>query len=289
MHTHLTAAAILGLFCGGCGLVMPPEELLDDAVKSQLPFNKIAQTAQLALDLTNRNAGILSTDVFIEQAQPEVGSIEIHEVSSTAYALRTDDAAMRQLIILSGTTNLANNEINQQTDLFYDDAIGGRVHSGYRDLALLVREDLRGRLIQGYTLAIVGFSQGGGVAAILPLWLRLDGIEVEMVTTLGQPKAVDAEFAARVKVPLLRLVAADDAIVGFPFIDEYAHFGDAVVLLDGPYVVVISAGEEAFELPALLPSEYPDFVLIDHTSYERRLREKEGVEVFELPYTSLQN
>src|SRR5262249_49805679 len=153
--------------------------------------------------------------------------------------------------------------------LVFDPTIGGRVHAGYRELALSIRADVEPRLRKDQPVTIVGFSQGGAAAALLPCWMLVDGYTVDRVITLGQPKVTDSSFAGRLALlHVTRLIAADDIVPGYPKNPEYSHFGRAVDLLDGPYIVSLSPGDPGYSDPQNLPDVLPDFLGMDHGTYD---------------------
>src|SRR5262249_14979867 len=140
------------------------------------------------------------------------------------------------------------------------------------------------RLQPGWPVTLVGYSQGGGVAVLLALWLERDGVFVERIITLGQPKVTDAEFAARLaRLPLMRLGAANDSIPGRPRIAEYVQFGREITLLDGPYIISMQPGDPGYADPRDLPGKLPDYLPVDHATYALRLASKLNGPVYEIP------
>jgi hypothetical protein len=269
---------------GGATCYMPPSTPPPGATPTDLDMGAIQSVSKLALDLTDHQFGLLSERRLKSRNGDSTRPIEIHEVASTAYLIQFDEQAQKQTVALPGTTNPDNNEFNMRTELEFDGNIGGRIHAGYRDLSLQIRADLLPNLRPGWAVTLVGFSQGGAVAALLPLWLGQDGFTIESVITLGQPKVTDGSLAGRLALlPLIRLIAADDIIPSYPRVEGYAHFGRAIDLLDGPYIVSLSPGDPGYDDPRDLPSALPDLLGLDHGTYDARLQSKVNVTVYELP------
>ena len=269
---------------GGC----PPDcaQPGQGIVRSELDFDRLVPLARAALDLTDCNLGLISEETLL-QRQRNVGTAQRLRVGNVSYLFCVSSTPPTQLLALSGTTDIENNRFNLQTDLVMDETAGGRMHAGYRELALAIRGDLLPRLRRDQPVTLVGFSQGGAVAALLPLWLQSDGITVELVITLGQPKVTDGGLAGRLALlPLIRFVAADDLISAYPRLPEYSHFGRSVTLLDGPFITVLDPGDPGYVDPRELPAELPDFLVLDHGTYDLRLQSKIGTTVCEIPATS---
>lgn len=263
---------------GGCPGDPPA---IDDCRPTDLDFERLVPLARVALDLTDCNLGLID-EVDMLKRQP--GAALRVQVGDVYYMFRTSDEPPTQLVALSGTTGALNNRFNLQADLVMDEVAGGRVHAGYRELALAIRDDLLPRLRRDQPVTLVGFSQGGAVAALLPLWLQADGIHVELVITLGQPKVTDGGLAGRLALlPLLRFVAADDVIPAYPRQSDYSHFGRAITILDGPFVTILNPGDPGYVDPRELPDALPDFLVLDHGTYDARLGSKLGVTVCNIP------
>jgi hypothetical protein len=277
----------VAVFLGGCTGVFDDLPVAGDAppgaVVSNVDFSRITPLAKAALDLTDRNAGLISDETF-HRRHREAADVQLHEVGPTTYALLFEIQGHAQVIALSGTTSIENNVYNLNVELVTDPVVGGAVHAGYRELALLILDDVRLRLRPDQPVTLVGFSQGGAVAALLPLWLLANGWSIDQIITLGQPKVTDAGFAGRLALlPVIRLISGDDVIPGYPRAAGYSHFGRAIELLDGPYIVSVSPGEPGYADPRELPDELPDFLGLDHGTYDLRLAGKVGRTVYELP------
>lgn len=277
--------AVIGVgLLAGTSCVPWPERPPPGATPTDLDFESIRQTARLALDLTDHNLGLISEWFLSVRNDGEAKPLLLRDVAATSYVIQFDEEAGRQIVALPGTSNANNNEFNLRNELVFEERAGGHVHAGYRDLALQIRDQLILDLRPDLPVTLVGFSQGGAVAALLPLWLLQDGFQIETVITLGQPKVADAQAAGRLALlPVLRLIAADDVIPGYPKVEGYSHFGRSIELLDGPYIVSLFPGDPGYDDPRDLPSDLPDMLLLDHGTYDLRLQSKRGVTVYELP------
>lgn len=269
--------------CTDLPIFTPVSQVPAGAKPTDLNFDRIVPLAQAALDLTDCNLGRMSSDTLLEK-YGATGSAERIRIGEVFYMVNLLADGSAQLIAFSGTTNAANNIYNLDDELVMDETIGGRVHAGYRTLVLAIREDLLPRLRRDIPVTLVGYSQGGAVAALLPLWLQKDGFTINQVITLGQPKVTDASLAGRLALlPVLRLVAGDDLVPAYPRTADYSHFGRSIELLDGPYITSLQPGDPGYDDPRELPSELPDFLIIDHGTYDPRLSSKVGTPVYEIP------
>lgn len=274
-------ASTFGLYFSATGGCPGDQPATDDCLPTDLDFERLVPLARAALDLTDCNLGLVDESDLLKR-QP--GAAQRVQVGDVYYMFRTSNEPPTQLVALSGTTGAPNNRFNLQAELVMDEVAGGRVHAGYRELALAIRDDLLPRLRRDQPVTLVGFSQGGAVAALLPLWLQADGINVELVITLGQPKVTDGGLAGRLALlPLLRIVAADDVIPAYPRQLDYSHFGRAITMLDGPFVTILNPGDPGYVDPRELPEELPDFLVLDHGTYDTRLASKLGVNVCNIP------
>lgn len=268
----------------GTSCAPQPEPPPPGATPTDLDMSAIYRVAKLALDLTDHNLGLLSERQVKTRNGGDTQPIEIHEVAFTSYLIQFDEQAGMQTVAFPGTTNLENNAFNFRSELEFDENIGGSVHAGYRDLTLQIRDSLLPHLRPEWPVTLVGFSQGGAVAALLPLWLGPDAFTIDSVITLGQPKVTEGSFAGRLALlPVLRLIAADDIVCSYPRLEGYTHFGRAIELLDGPYIVSLAPGDPGYDNPRDLPSELPDLLRLDHGTYDARLQSKLNVTVYELP------
>lgn len=253
------------------------------AQPTDLDFDAIHRAAQLALDLTDHNLGMTSEKRIAQRNLGAGQSLLLREVASTSYLVLFDEKTQTQIVAVPGTTNAENNDFNLHSELVFDQTAGGRIHAGYRDLALQIRDSLLPELRPGWPVTLVGYSQGGAVVALLPLWLLQDGVVLQTVITMGQPKVVDESLAGRMALlPIVRLIAANDMIPGYPRIEGYSQFGRSIELLDGPYIVSLLPGDPGYDDPRELPAELPDLLALDHATYDVRLRSKLGRMVYEL-------
>ncbi len=169
--------------------------------------------------------------------------------SQVQYVLNFNDARRIQVISVRGTDNDVNVDLDLDTKGVRDRKSGIFMHSGFRTAARDIFVDLKPRLKPGYTTYLTGHSLGGAVAAILGIYLTIDGYKVGRIATFGQPKFTDIAGArAFRKLPLLRLIYQNDTVVFLPDTfagssRKYAHIGAVVNLLSGRYYVYGSAAQ----------------------------------------------
>lgn len=107
------------------------------------------------------------------------------------------------------------------------------------------------------------------------------------MVTFGQPKVTGAAGAeAFTDLPLLRIVVIDDPVASSPR-QNYAHFGDLLILLEGRTVISLQPGDpayEAVEVPVRMP-DVPD--LGAHASYREQLSTKFVKPIYEVSAQSV--
>ncbi len=272
-------AAALCLPTGGCSLAalftrLEPAPPID--------FAYLARLTDMTIDVTELNFGWqLREDVRsrYSDAHTTVEFITAGAANITLMLL-TDEQAARQTVILPGTSRLPHLVFDMARRPVYDEELGANLHAGFRSAALLVREALAPRLRADYELHLAGYSLGGAVAVILGAHLAGEGWAVAEIVTLGQPPVTDADGAARLaELPLLRLIAGDDTVVWWTE-RHYVHFGPALILLDGPYIVYLPPDDPDYDLAAALLANVDDQQRRDHASYRQRMASKVGVDVW---------
>ncbi|MEM9470402.1 MAG: lipase family protein [Pseudomonadota bacterium] len=200
----------------------------------------VARLANQAYDGTSEIFGRLSADK---------ATAVTPGTSQVQYVLNFNDARRIQVISVRGTDNDANVELDLDTKGVLDRKSGIFMHNGFRTAARDIYADLKPRLKPGYTTYLTGHSLGGAVAAILGIYLTVDGYKVGRIATFGQPKFTDIAGArAYWNLPLLRLIYQNDTVVFLPDTfagskRKYAHIGAVVNLLSGPYYVYGSAAQ----------------------------------------------
>lgn len=167
--------------------------------------------------------------------------------SKVQYVLNFNDARRIQVISVRGTDNDVNVDLDLDIKGVRDRKSGIVMHNGFRTAASEIYADLKPRLQSGFTTYLTGHSLGGAVAAILGIYLTVDGYKVGHIATFGQPKFTDVAGAKAYRnLPLLRLIYQNDTVVFLPETfpgsgRKYAHIGAVVNLLSGPYYVYGSA------------------------------------------------
>jgi triacylglycerol lipase len=148
----------------------------------------------------------------------------------------------RQEIVIRGTVNWTNAAFDVRVRRRWNPELGIVLHSGFEEMAAVLLEDLSPRLERSGEVVIFGHSLGAAEALIVGMTLQHRGYQVRQVYGSGQPRVTDTEGARRYALfPLLRIVNENDPVPLVPSVRDispatsYCHFGDALVLLDGPY------------------------------------------------------
>jgi hypothetical protein len=246
-------------------------------------FQSVLENCRWVLDLNWLNEGTLSEAELRARHSNDGERLKLIRLGGPefTYLLNEVDPHSVTTVVLPGSTNPTNIELSLMTELVVDDELGVRLHEGSRATALSVRADLAQRLAPHQELKLLGYSMGGASAVILAAYLELDGHVVKEVMTFGQPKVTDADGAERLKhLPLLRVVSGDDPIVLLPR-GQYAHCGDALILLDGAVVVRLPYGA-ADSLVTGLAVLLNDSTFHDHLKYMERITSKIGVDLVEV-------
>lgn len=228
----LFALAMVSL--ASCGTKPPPPS----TPPTPLDFAQALQYAQRASLAYEQDAAIQ------QQSGPGVRVSVSAPLSSGIKAyVELDDAKRVQWIVVRGTSNL----INIQLDVDYNKVVESRLqiplHKGFADSALQIYQFAKPLLKPDYETRITGHSLGGAAAVIVLMLLKEDGFKLGQAITFGQPKVTNRDGARKYRaLPLLRFVNDKDPVPLLPpfelfaVLDEgpFQHFGPEVVLEDGP-------------------------------------------------------
>lgn len=146
----------------------------------------------------------------------------------------------------------------------YDPELGILVHHKFCELADSAADDVEPILDPGSSVAVWGYSSGGGVASLVAAKLIHRGYDVVSVTTFGQAAVTDIWGANVLRsVPLLRVVAGRDwATIAR---NGYVHFGDELVLLRDNQFAYLHMGQLAYTVSTGMDAGPADFFC--HTNY----------------------
>jgi triacylglycerol lipase len=114
------------------------------------------------------------------------------------YFLERDDKTHTQFITVRGTHNNKNLAEDLDITVREDRKVDIPVHAGFDAAARAVFNDLKSHLKPGYKTYVTGHSLGGAVAAILAIYLIEDGVQVERVVTVGQPRFTTTDGEVRI-------------------------------------------------------------------------------------------
>jgi triacylglycerol lipase len=278
----LSALVIGGCICLG---VQPLQYL--GSLFDGLDLAQIDSIARLTFDVNDFAQGNITADDLTQRYQRFGRSVEIRPVGSvqTTYFFTTDHVLRQQTIVLPGTITDANLATDLDLVLAPDEKLNIGVHRGFQLNAQAVYNDVKDSLFP-YSIAIYGFSLGGATGVLLGAYLQTDGKYVENITTFGQPKVTD-EGGAQIlqqRLPLHRIISGDDPVTTFPG-GDYAHCGDAVILLDGSNIVRLAYGSEGYQQfdKLVIPLDEASFQA--HKAYLERIQSKMAGGLAEVPFT----
>lgn len=205
-------------------------------VTTHADFNTIAEYASYA-------QAAYWPDDEIRQAFPDTVRINTPGENAARYFLEVSPANQTQTISVRGTYTFRDILHDIEFRLVPDAASGAAFHSGFETAARLIYDDIKPHLNPDYRTRLTGHSLGAAVSAILMIYLQQDGYLVERSINFGQPKFTNTAGADLYSdLPLQRVVDANDVVPMLPpqfFLHPshgaYAHVGEEVILLDGPY------------------------------------------------------
>jgi hypothetical protein len=198
-----------------------------------------------ALQYAQRAALAYEQDTTVQQQSGTGVRISISAPLSSgikAY-VEQDDAKRVQWIVVRGTSNLINIQLDSDYNKVVDSRLQIPLHKGFADSALQVYRFAKPLLKSDYETRITGHSLGGAAAVIVLMLLKEDGFKLGPAITFGQPMVTNRAGAQKYRaLPLLRFVNAKDPIPWLPplevfgVLDEgpFQHFGPEVVLEEGP-------------------------------------------------------
>jgi len=264
--------------------VAPPATLAP--LPPDIDLTHVARLADLVFDLTDVNQGKLTeTDLHNRHGRSfkNVSVTPLPDISLSVI-ITTDDDNRQHTVAIPGSTQLAHVLLDLSATLVHDDELGIRVHEGFRIAARTIRNAVRDRLHPDYNLTLVGYSLGGATATLLAGYLQRDGHNIEYVLTFGAPKFTNANGAACFDgLPMLRVVSGPDPIPTFPS-GNYRQCGRQLILLDGPFVVLLEAGDPRIDELTRSFIRLNDDNVRHHVAYRIRMRSKSVGPVFQVVY-----
>eukprot|EP00752_Nemacystus_decipiens_P011610 g10308.t1 len=117
-------------------------------------------------------------------------------------------------VAIRGTVSFADLSIDLKTKQVFDEECGCVFHTGFKEVADAVVEDLEQFLEPGVEVKVAGHSLGGAAAVIVAAKLKLRGHKVGKVMTFGAPRVTDAAGAAKLKalLPVMRVTHERDPV-----------------------------------------------------------------------------
>jgi hypothetical protein len=198
-----------------------------------------------ALQYAQRAALAYEQDAVIQQQSGTGVRVSISAPLSSgikAY-VEQDNAKRVQWIVVRGTSNLINIQLDADYNKVVDSRLQIPLHKGFADSALQVYQFAKPLLKSDYETRITGHSLGGAAAVIVLMLLKEDGFKLGPAITFGQPMVTNRDGVRKYRMlPLLRFVNDKDPVPWLPPLEVFAvldegpfqHFGPEVVLEDGP-------------------------------------------------------
>ena len=231
-HSSLFAALALLLSLAACAKATP-------GVAPPAPLNfplalQYAQRAELAYEQDTTITQRSGSNVRVAVSPPVALGVKAY--------VETDDTARVQWLVVRGTSNLVNIQLDVDYNKILDSRLQIPLHKGFADAAMQVYQFAKPLLNTDYEIRVSGHSLGGAAAVIVLMLLKEDGYKLGQAMTFGQPKVTNRDGARKYgALPLLRFVNAKDPVPLLPpfeifaVLDEgpYRHFGPEVVLEEG--------------------------------------------------------
>lgn len=276
---HVLAGMVCLALLAGCTGITPKElqSLGSELHQQKVDFAGLEKEAQ-------RARAAYAREDAIRAAYPHTVRVATPGSKDVQYFIERDEAARTQYLVVRGTADNKNLSEDLAVRVREDRKTGLPVHAGFEADAQAVYADAKPYLKRGYETRFVGHSLGGAVAAILAVYAKEDGYDVESVVTFGQPRFTTASGAAKLAgLPLTRVVDENDVIPMLPPglfhngpYGPYEQVGPEIILLEGPRYVYLpshdatrlSAGELWRELGV---ADLPDHKM---QNYLKRLEAK---------------
>lgn len=231
-HPLLFVALALLMSVAACAKTTP-------GVTPPTPLNfplalQYAQRAELAYEQDTTITQRSGSNVRVAVSPPVALGVKAY--------VETDDTARVQWIVVRGTSNLVNIQLDVDYNKILESRLQIPLHKGFADAAMQVYQFAKPLLRTDYEIRISGHSLGGAAAVIVLMLLKEDGYKLGQAMTFGQPKVTNRDGARKYgALPLLRFVNAKDPVPLLPpfevfaVLDEgpYRHFGPEVVLEEG--------------------------------------------------------
>ncbi len=179
-----------------------------------------------------------------------------------------------QEVFIPGTNIGSPNDqlTNIEANPMFDDELMASFHAGALGRARQARSEIEGLLDPKIPTRVAGYSLGGAVAVIFSLYLEIDGFEVDSILTFGQFPLTDEDGVRKfAHHPLLRIKSGLDGVPDL-FIEQFNHFGDMIIILDGPLFVYLDPHNENFTSATSNLRAFDPF--IEHDTYLDRLHGK---------------
>ncbi|MGV3492201.1 MAG: lipase family protein [Devosia sp.] len=230
-------AGLLALPVGACTSISPAalNTLGSRVDKGQVDFAHLHNMASRASDAWMDEAALRAKYPDLVKAV-HIKSEDVH------YTFGEDHRRKLQYLAMPGTASIQ--DWLEDFDIFLkpDARNGIPLHRGFEDGALAVYAEVKPLLRKDYHINLAGYSMGGGIGAVLTMYMVEDGFSVT-ASTFGQPRVTNAAGAARMAgLPITRVVNADDFVSMVP-VFPFEQFGQEVILHDGADYTYLSGAD----------------------------------------------
>lgn len=254
-------------------------------------FVEILQFARLANAAYGNRASIEKMVAAQEYRLVHYANLPKLQVS---FYLASDDKYKTHIVAVRGTSNVENALVDIAIQLIKNDKSGILLHNGFAVSAKAIYQDIKPKLNKQYKIRTTGHSLGGAVAAVLAMYLKTDGYQVERVVTFGQPKVTNFSGSRKLdELEIWRVVTPGDLVPLVPPLDMadinnlniYWHSGREIILLEGKQYSITSGIESMLRATKFLAQPLSEKNLRHHQmSYYLALIETKTSNAQWIPY-----
>ena len=285
----LSSVLLMAIVFGSISSVFAQQD--ETATEPDNMFAEILQFGRLANAAYANRAAIEKTVAAQGYVLTHYANLPKLQVS---YYLASDDKNRTQTIAIRGTSNVENALVDIAIQLIKSDNSEVLLHNGFAVSAQGIYNDIKPKLNKQYKIRTTGHSLGGAVAAVLAMYLKNDGYQIERVVTFGQPKVTNFGGSRILdKLEIWRVVTSGDLVPLVPPLEMadinnlniYWHSGREIILLEGKQYSVTSGVESMLRATKFLAQPLSEKNLRHHQmSYYLALIEAKISDAQWIPY-----